>query len=295
MADHDRWREMRRGDEAQRDDCRSGDPRREPRVPQHEGRGYPFWGRGHRGTSFDRDERREYSREDYGASDRGPDYRGSCVREGRFGGHTTYGGSGYGGGDRRRTGYGQRESGSAAFSSARPTRFPLGSAIATPSGGVSRTTGAEGPKGYKRSDPRIQEDVNDRLADDPYLDASEIEVTVTNGEVTLSGTVDSRQARRRAEDIAEQLSGVTHVQDNVRVRSASGSSATYGAGSMAGDIAKARGDSSATAETAGRSNRSDQRFSGGSKRLGARGSSSAGYWVTVRVSENAKYSLAIFS
>ena len=57
---------------------------------------------------------------------------------------------------------------SAGSSSGRPTRFPLGSATVTPSGGASRTTGAAGPKGYKRSDQRIQEDVNDRLADDPY-------------------------------------------------------------------------------------------------------------------------------
>ncbi|HEX6012017.1 MAG TPA: BON domain-containing protein [Geminicoccaceae bacterium] len=77
-----------------------------------------------------------------------------------------------------------------------------------------------GPKGYKRSDQRIQEDVNDRLYDDPYVDASEIDVSVSGGEVTLSGTVDSRNARRRAESLAEQVSGVTHVQNNLRVRQA---------------------------------------------------------------------------
>ena len=35
-----------------------------------------------------------------------------------------------------------------------------------------------GPKGYTRSDERIREDVNDRLSDDPFVDASEIEVMV---------------------------------------------------------------------------------------------------------------------
>lgn len=74
-----------------------------------------------------------------------------------------------------------------------------------------------GPKGYRRSDDRIRDDVNDRLTDDPYLDASEIEVSVKDSEVTLSGTVDSRYDRRRAEDIAESVSGVTHVQNNLRV------------------------------------------------------------------------------
>ena len=42
-------------------------------------------------------------------------------------------------------------------------------------------------------------------------------MTVTNREVALSGTVDSREAKRRAEDIAESVGGVTHVQNNLRV------------------------------------------------------------------------------
>jgi osmotically-inducible protein OsmY len=75
-----------------------------------------------------------------------------------------------------------------------------------------------GPKGYTRSDDRIHEDVSERLTHDHHVDASEIEVTVSNREVTLSGTVDSREARRRAEDIAESVSGVTHVQNNLRVQ-----------------------------------------------------------------------------
>jgi osmotically-inducible protein OsmY len=75
-----------------------------------------------------------------------------------------------------------------------------------------------GPKNYTRSDERIREDVNDRLSDDPWLDASEIEVQVSKCEVTLTGTVSSRDDKRRAEDIAEQVSGVKHVQNNVRVQ-----------------------------------------------------------------------------
>jgi len=78
----------------------------------------------------------------------------------------------------------------------------------------------KGPKGYTRSDERIREDVNDRLTDDPWLDASDIDVAVAIGEVTLTGEVLSRQDKRRAEDCAEMVSGVTHVQNNLRVRSA---------------------------------------------------------------------------
>jgi osmotically-inducible protein OsmY len=75
-----------------------------------------------------------------------------------------------------------------------------------------------GPKGYRRSDERIKEDVNDRLTDHPYLDASDIVVSVKQCEITLSGTVNDRTDKRVAEDIAESVSGVTNVQNNLRVK-----------------------------------------------------------------------------
>jgi Predicted periplasmic or secreted lipoprotein len=75
-----------------------------------------------------------------------------------------------------------------------------------------------GPKGYRRSDERIKEDVNDRLSDDYYLDASDVEVTVANTEVTLTGTVNNRNDKRRAEDLAESVSGVTNVENRLRVK-----------------------------------------------------------------------------
>lgn len=74
-----------------------------------------------------------------------------------------------------------------------------------------------GPKGYLRSDDRIREDVCDRLTDDPHIDASDVEVAVKNGEVTLNGRIDSRAARHHAEELTESLSGVKHVQNNLRV------------------------------------------------------------------------------
>jgi len=74
-----------------------------------------------------------------------------------------------------------------------------------------------GPKGYKRSDDRIREEICDRMTDDAVLDASEIEVEVTEGEVTLSGLVTSRDQKRRAEDIAERIGGVRDVTNHLRV------------------------------------------------------------------------------
>lgn len=78
-----------------------------------------------------------------------------------------------------------------------------------------------GPSDYTRSDERIREDINDALTHDWRLDASHVRVTVQSGEVTLEGTVDSRQDKRRAEDLADNVTGARHVQNNLRLNSTS--------------------------------------------------------------------------
>lgn len=80
-----------------------------------------------------------------------------------------------------------------------------------------RFTG-RGPKGYIRSDERIREDVSDRLEQHGEIDASEIEVRVANGEVTLEGTVEDRRTKRLAEDIIETCPGVKQVHNRIRVQ-----------------------------------------------------------------------------
>lgn len=74
-----------------------------------------------------------------------------------------------------------------------------------------------GPGNYTRSDQRILEDACDRITDDWRVDGTKIQVTVDNAEVTLDGTVSSREQKRRAEDCVEMISGVKHVQNNLRV------------------------------------------------------------------------------
>jgi osmotically-inducible protein OsmY len=78
-----------------------------------------------------------------------------------------------------------------------------------------------GPQSYTRSDDRIREDINDNLTDDWGVDARNITVSVSNGEATLDGTVSTRLQKRRAEDCAEDVSGVKHVQNNLRVQAQS--------------------------------------------------------------------------
>ncbi|MBX5493292.1 MAG: BON domain-containing protein [Chloroflexi bacterium] len=74
-----------------------------------------------------------------------------------------------------------------------------------------------GPRGYRRSDERIREEVCERLMLHGELDARDIEVRVDDGEVTLSGRVDSRFAKRLAEDIADTVVGVRNVHNQLRV------------------------------------------------------------------------------
>jgi len=79
-----------------------------------------------------------------------------------------------------------------------------------------------GPKGYTRSDERIREDVNDQLTDHHGVDASDIEVRVQNGEVTLTGTAPDRMAKRIAEDCALAVRGVKDVHNQIRVQQSTG-------------------------------------------------------------------------
>jgi osmotically-inducible protein OsmY len=84
----------------------------------------------------------------------------------------------------------------------------------------SRGARGLGPQGYKRSDERISDDAHERLTDDAWLDASNISISVSGCEVTLSGTVETREAKHRAERLVENISGVVHVQNNLRLAKA---------------------------------------------------------------------------
>lgn len=183
--------------------------------------------------------------------DEGPGYgrRGSWFGEGSSYGAGvpgTYGtgfGSSYG-----NTGFGSGPNSSGGSSS-------LGSR-------ESESHRGKGPKGYTRSDTRIEEDVNDCLTEDPNIDASTIEVAVKGGEVTLSGTVARREDKRRAEDAVERVSGVHHVQNNLRVRR--GDAAT--GGSSGSQSMGSQSMSNATDRRSGIGAESSSRTSGGSSK-----------------------------
>ncbi|MDX2169443.1 MAG: BON domain-containing protein [Deltaproteobacteria bacterium] len=81
--------------------------------------------------------------------------------------------------------------------------------------------GGRGPRGYRRSDERVREDVCERLTEADDLDATTVDVAVRDGVVVLSGAVADRFSRRRAEDLAAGVAGVADVMNQLTVGAAS--------------------------------------------------------------------------
>lgn len=90
---------------------------------------------------------------------------------------------------------------------------------------LDRMTGphaGKGPKGYTRSDEKIKNEIEEKLYHDSFIDATDIEVSVKDGEVTLKGKVENKQSKRRAEDFAENITGVHDVSNQLKVNQPSG-------------------------------------------------------------------------
>jgi hypothetical protein len=174
-------------------DFSGGRERRDPERGQYAGRGYdPTWERG----GYSEQESTRWQRGGYEPSY--DEWPGGREPRGRFGG--------------------------AARSFGDPERSSrYGSGFGTEEGfaGSERRVdhAGRGPKGYRRSDERIREEVCDRLTVDSDVDASELTVIVKDCEVTLEGTVDSRWMKRRAEDSTEDVPGVTQVHNRLQIRS----------------------------------------------------------------------------
>lgn len=75
-----------------------------------------------------------------------------------------------------------------------------------------------GPKNFKRSDERIYESVCLELEHDHHIDASDVEVSVREGWVELTGYVRDREQKHLAEDLAESVPGVAGVRNRIEVK-----------------------------------------------------------------------------
>lgn len=190
--------------------------------PAQQGYGYgaqQFQGTQPRPQVYDREpdwaSRRRHNVGNYGyGSDSQSHYGGGMYdqnqgfgMQGQFGGH--YGGYGHVGG------YGAEGGGMGHQDMPqRHTNPGMGMPDRMPGGHRGK-----GPKNFTRSDERIREAVSEALEIHDHIDASQIEVLVKNGEVVLSGTVDSRDMKRLAEDVATSVSGVRDVQNQIKVGS----------------------------------------------------------------------------
>jgi BON domain-containing protein len=81
---------------------------------------------------------------------------------------------------------------------------------------LPRRQQGRGPRNYQRSDDRIREDICEQLMR-AWMDADDVDVRVEKGEVTLTGTVKSRDEKRAIEDLAEDILGVKDVHNELRV------------------------------------------------------------------------------
>jgi osmotically-inducible protein OsmY len=85
------------------------------------------------------------------------------------------------------------------------------------SGGYSQSSAGEQSTTSSARDAAITSEVEARHRDDPLVGTAGIGVRTRNGQVTLTGTVDSYEARDQAYRIARQVNGVNAVINQVRV------------------------------------------------------------------------------
>ena len=72
--------------------------------------------------------------------------------------------------------------------------------------------------GQTATDASITAAVKMKMADDPTVSASEINVDTTDGKVTLNGTVQNSAEEGKAVDLAKSVDGVKSVKSNLVVR-----------------------------------------------------------------------------
>ncbi|MFY2561113.1 BON domain-containing protein [Corallococcus terminator] len=78
-----------------------------------------------------------------------------------------------------------------------------------------------GPRGYQRGDDRIRADICDQLMR-AWMDASDVDVQVEGGVVTLLGRVRGRDEKRAIEDVSEAVLGVKEVLNHLRLNRSEG-------------------------------------------------------------------------
>jgi hypothetical protein len=73
----------------------------------------------------------------------------------------------------------------------------------------------KGPKGWRRSDEKIWEDVCEALTHNPVIDASSMEVAVNEGIVSVKGTSETRHVKKLVERLIEDINGVVDIRNEL--------------------------------------------------------------------------------
>jgi osmotically-inducible protein OsmY len=87
------------------------------------------------------------------------------------------------------------------------------------------------------SNEKLQKDVQDAIKWEPLLSAAEIDVTVKDGIVTLTGTVDDYVKKLEAEEATSNVAGVKAIVEKIEVHF--GSMAKRGDNEIATDVVHA--------------------------------------------------------
>ena len=69
----------------------------------------------------------------------------------------------------------------------------------------------------QRPDEAIWEDIHEHLTTNPDLDATEVEILVEDGDVTLTGRVPSRESKWLAEELARGVPGVMNLHNRLKL------------------------------------------------------------------------------
>ena len=222
-------RRRREMDERRDDSGRWGDARGRYETAPRDYDRESGWTRPEYGTTYnrdraayDRDRRdRDYSssdlsrERDFGRSDRYANADEGTTSGSRYGAENRP--SGYGRGYESYRGTSGYETGRGAGSFGSGGRVGESRSLSSSPDWTTGPFFGRGPRGYKRADERINEDICERLTRHGRIDASDIEVRVVNGEVTLSGSVDDRESKRLAEDVVESVFGVRDVNNQIKV------------------------------------------------------------------------------
>ena len=98
----------------------------------------------------------------------------------------------------------------------RPIVLSMALAFLVPIGGCTSMTGQTA--GQYMDDSTITASVKSKLVGDKIANLTRVDVDTTNRVVSLNGVVESPDLKRRAEELAMQVAGVSRVENHLQIQ-----------------------------------------------------------------------------